>query len=102
MEDLPTLLSCSAVFRAPAAHKPTGMELFDDNDDDMRASAATVSFREVNASDSSQSRTSVTHCELGSAPASTPVHEVSPLQFCSRISIDMEPDPTMSDIVSEE
>ncbi|KAG3138940.1 hypothetical protein PI126_g16695 [Phytophthora idaei] len=50
--DLPTLLSSSAVFRAPAAHKPTGMELFDDNDDDMRASAATLSLHDVNASDS--------------------------------------------------
>ncbi|KAG3076929.1 hypothetical protein PI124_g20109 [Phytophthora idaei] len=28
------------------------MELFDDNDDDMRVSAVTLSFPEVNASDS--------------------------------------------------
>ncbi|KAG3109519.1 hypothetical protein PI124_g19108 [Phytophthora idaei] len=28
------------------------MEFFDDNDDDVRASVATLSFQEVNASDS--------------------------------------------------
>ncbi|KAG2790254.1 hypothetical protein Pcac1_g1007 [Phytophthora cactorum] len=68
MEDLPTLLSSSAVFRAPAAHKLTGMELFDDNDDDMRASAATLSFPEVNASAKTELRSLTVSLEVLQPP----------------------------------